>query len=104
MPATDVVGQARADREHDVRGLVHLPAQRREVAAGDPEPERMVVEETARRQRVGEQGAAAIGELDHRIPRAGPQHAAASRSTASATTSGSGCMRPTLGWYIAEVS
>jgi hypothetical protein len=30
--------------------------------------------------------------------------AAASRSTTSATTSGSGCMRPTLGWYIAEVS
>ena len=37
----------------------------------------MVVEQTARGQRVGEQGAAAIGELDHRIPRAGPQHAAA---------------------------
>ncbi len=37
----------------------------------------MVVEETARGQRVGEQGAAAIGELDHRIPRAGPQHATA---------------------------
>ena len=37
----------------------------------------MVVEKTARGQRVGEQGAAAIGELDHRIPRAGPQHAAA---------------------------
>ena len=67
VPATDVVGQARADREHDVRGLVHLPAQRREVAAGDAEPERMVVEKTARGQRVGEQGAAAIGELDHRI-------------------------------------
>jgi hypothetical protein len=37
----------------------------------------MVVEKTARGQRVGEQGAAAIGELDHRIARAGPQHAAA---------------------------
>ena len=55
VPATDVVGQAGADREHDVRGLVHLPAQRREIAAGDAEPERMVVEQAARRQRVGEQ-------------------------------------------------
>src|ERR1700729_429187 len=64
MPAADIVGQARTDREHDVRGLVHLSAQRREVAAGGAEPERMVVEKTARRQWVGEQGAAAIGELD----------------------------------------
>src|SRR5262249_60878942 len=64
VPATDVVGQAGADREHDVRRLVHLSAQRREVAAGDAEPELMVVEETAPRQRVGEQGATAIGELD----------------------------------------
>src|SRR5262249_3823797 len=55
VPATDVVGQAGADREYDVRGLVHLPAQRREVAAGGAEPERMVVKKTARRQRVGEQ-------------------------------------------------
>ena len=37
----------------------------------------MVVEETARGQRVGEQGAAAVGEPDHRIPCARPQHAAA---------------------------
>ena len=77
MPATDVVGEARADREHDVRGLVDLLAQRREVAAGDAEPERMVVEKPARGQRVGEKRAAAIGELDHRFARAGPQHAAA---------------------------
>src|SRR5690242_7330030 len=41
VPATDVVGEARADREHDIRGLVHLLAQRREVTAGDTEPERM---------------------------------------------------------------
>src|ERR1700693_5319109 len=54
VPATDVVGQARADREHDVRGLVHLPAQRGEVAAGGAEPERMVMEKTARGQRIGE--------------------------------------------------
>src|SRR5712691_12472571 len=54
VPATDVVGQARADREHDVRGLVHFPAQRGEVAAGGAESERMVVEKTARGQRVGE--------------------------------------------------
>src|SRR5262252_5898547 len=47
VPATDVVGQACADREHDVRGLVHLPPQRREVAAGDAEPERVIVEKTA---------------------------------------------------------
>src|SRR5262249_1776510 len=40
VPATDVVGQARADREHDVRGLVHLPAQPREVTAGGAEPQR----------------------------------------------------------------
>src|SRR5580692_7813450 len=73
VPATDVVGQTRADREDYVRGLVHLSAQRREIAAGGAEPERMVVEKTARRQRVGEQGAATIGELDHRISRAGPQ-------------------------------
>ena len=39
-----------------------------------------------------------------RPPRMIGRFAAASRSTASATTSGSGCMRPTLGWYIAEVS
>jgi hypothetical protein len=52
VPATDVVGQARADREHDVCGLVHLPAQRRKVAAGGAEPERMLIEETARGQRV----------------------------------------------------
>ena len=77
MPAADVVGKARADREHDVRGLVHLPAERREIAAGNAEPEWMVVEQAARRQRGGEQGAAAIGELDHRIPCARPQHAAA---------------------------
>ena len=37
----------------------------------------MVVEQAARGQRVGEQRAAAIGELDHRIARAGPQHATA---------------------------
>ncbi len=54
VPAADVVGQARADREHDVGGLVHLPAQRREIAAGGAEPERMRVEQTAHRQRVGE--------------------------------------------------
>ncbi len=77
VPAADVVGQAGTDREHDVRGLVHLSAQRREIAAGGAEPERMVVEKAARGQRVGEQRAAAIGELDHRIARAGPQHATA---------------------------
>src|SRR5207248_107889 len=43
VPATDVVGQAGTDRQHDVCGLVHLSAQRREVAAGDAEPERMVM-------------------------------------------------------------
>ena len=37
----------------------------------------MVVEQAARGQRVGEQRAAAIGEPDHRIARAGRQHAAA---------------------------
>ena len=79
VPATHVVGKARADREHDVCGLVHLPAQRREVAAGGAEPERMVVENTAHRQRVGEQGAAAVGELNHRIPCAGAQHAPATK-------------------------
>ena len=77
VPAADVIGEAGPDREHDVRGLVDLPAQRREVAAGDAEPERMVVEQAARGQRVGEQRAAAIGELDRRVARAGPQHAAA---------------------------
>src|SRR5262249_61578471 len=30
VPATDVVGQAGADREHDVRRLVHLPGHRPE--------------------------------------------------------------------------
>jgi hypothetical protein len=39
-----------------------------------------------------------------RPPRMIGRFAAASRSTASATSSGSGCMRPTLGWYIVEVS
>ena len=37
----------------------------------------MVVEQAARGQRVGEQCAAAVGEPDHRVARAGPQHAAA---------------------------
>ena len=37
----------------------------------------MIVEQAARGQRVGEQRAAAIGELDHRVARAGPQHATA---------------------------
>src|SRR4029077_13302133 len=59
VPAADVIGEAGADREHDVGGFVDLPAERREVAAGDAEPERMVVEQAARRQRVGEKGAAA---------------------------------------------
>src|SRR5262249_3327943 len=35
VAAADVVGQARAYREHDVRGLVHLPAHRRAAAAPD---------------------------------------------------------------------
>src|SRR5262249_31580122 len=77
VPAANVVGQAGTDREHYVRGLVHLSTQRREVAAGGAESERMVVEKTARRQRVGKQSAATIGEFDHRISRAGPQHATA---------------------------
>ncbi len=37
----------------------------------------MVVKKTARRQRIGEQGAAAIGELDHCVPCTGPHNAAA---------------------------
>ncbi len=37
----------------------------------------MIVEQAARGQRVGEKRAAAIGELDQRLARAGPQHAAA---------------------------
>src|SRR2546429_688236 len=39
--------------------------------------ERMAVEKPARGQRVGEKRAAAVGELDHRLARAGPQYATA---------------------------
>jgi len=74
----------------------------------------MVVEETRAGKRVGEQGAAAIGELDHRIPCAGHstprpprtigRFAAASRSTASATTIGIGMHAPDFGLVHREVS
>ena len=75
----------------------------------------MIVKKTTRRQCVGEKRAAAIGKLGDRISRARPRtprpprtigrFAAARRSTASATSPGSGCMRPTFGrLHIAEVS
>src|SRR6185437_6026440 len=80
MPAADVVGQAGADREYDIRGLVHFLAQRREITAGGAEPERMIVEKTARGQRIGEERAATIGKLDHRIARARPQYATAAEN------------------------
>src|SRR4051794_6719944 len=46
-PVPDVVRQAGTNREHDVRGLVDLLSQRGKIAAGDAEPERVIVEQTA---------------------------------------------------------
>jgi hypothetical protein len=44
VAATDVVGKARANGEHDFSGLENLPAECREVAAGNADGELMVVE------------------------------------------------------------
>ena len=77
------------------------------IATRDAEGERMMIEQAARRQRRGENGAAAVGKsLDCRFG-TGPQHAASAehdgtfrrliRSMSSATCAGSGCGRPPSG-------
>ena len=113
MPATDVVGKAGADREHDVRGLVHLPAQRREIAAQMPSPNgwswnrpRAGSELESKAPQRSASLITASRAPDHNTPRP-PRMIGASawpRLDGLGHELGSGCMRPTLGWYISEVS